>query len=562
MGLIDTSRQIGRTIKNAGRLREIVGVFAKHGFHNLAERIRLGRYLLERMSSDSNLEKFTTAERLRMSFEELGPTFVKLGQLLASRPDLIPQNFADEFSKLHDRVQPLPFSVIEEVLKKEFGETLNQKFSNFDQEPLGSASIAQVHRATLVSGESVVVKVQRPGILEVIKEDLNVLLFISELAHQYLPEARAFNLIGIVEEYARTLELETDFIVEANNIRRFRANFEMEPSVKIPLVYFSYCTHRVLTMEALPGLPITQRSLSDLEAADPLFDSYEIVRRGLKAYMKMVFIDGFFHGDLHAGNFFILPGNQIGLVDFGVVGRLAPSTRSAIAAMLIALSKEDYESLAIEFTDLGHDSFDVNVDRFAKDLRNLLSPYFGLTIKEVNVGKLLLSAASVAAKTGLEVPSELMLFFKSIVSIEGLGHRLRPDFDVLSFAIEFSGELVRDSYDPKQLLSTTTRAGRDTKNLLQHLPRQLLMLTRKLNNPSSYERVRIENAEDFKSALEGSFRLLFLGVLISSLLLSGALVLALSSSNFVLGLPGYSVFAFSSAFFLGFFAAFNYFRNY
>ena len=561
MGILSASRQIGRTLQNAGRLREIVGVFARHGFSNLAERIQLGRFLLARLSATEEIEKYSAPERLRMSFEELGPTFVKLGQLLASRPDLIPQDFVDEFTKLHDRVMPLPFSVVEDVLKKEFGETLSQKFSEIESEPLGSASIAQVHRAVLKTGERVVIKVQRPGIVETIAEDLSVLFFLSDLANQYLPEAKSFNLTGIVEEYARALELETDFIVEANNIRRFRANFETEPSVKIPQVYFALCTQKILTMEALPGLPITQRSLADLEAADPHFDSYEVVRRGLKIYMKMVFVDGLFHGDLHAGNFFVLPGNQIGLVDFGVVGRLAPATRSSIAAMLIALSREDYESLAIEFLDLSPESLNVDADRYAKQLRNLLAPYFGLTLKEVNIGKLLLSAAGLAARNGVDVPSDLMLFFKSIVAIEGLGHRLRPDFDILSFAIEHSGDLVRDSFDPQQLLSLSNRAGRDTRNLVQNLPRQLLLLTRRLNNPQHFSRFHIENMSDMKKTFESSFRLLFLGVLISGLLLSGALVMALSSSNFLLGLPGYSVFSFSLASFLGLFAVFNYFKG-
>jgi ubiquinone biosynthesis protein len=561
MGLIDAGRQLGRTIQNAGRLREIVGVFARHGFYNLAERIQLGRFFLERISTSDEIEKLSTAQRLRMSFEELGPTFVKLGQLLAARPDLVPQDFVDEFSKLHDRVLPLDFATVHGVLKAEFGESLDEKFLSFNKEPLGSASIAQVHYATLKTGESVVVKVQRPGIAQTISEDLSVLFFLADLANQYLPELKPLNLTGIVDEYAKTLDLETDFIVEANNIRRFRANFETEPSIKIPQVHFTLCTHKVLTMEALPGLPITQRTNADFLAADPHFDSYEVARRGLRAYMKMVFIDGLFHGDLHAGNFFILPGNQIGLVDFGVVGRLSPNTRASIAAMLIALSKEDYESLAIEFVDLSQDPLDINVDKFANQLRSLLSPYFGLTLKEVNVGKLLLSAAGVAARGGVQVPSELMLFFKSIVSIEGLGHRLRPDFDVLSFAIEYSGELVKESFDPKHLLNTTTRAGRDTKNLLQQLPRQLLMLTRRLNSSQNFTRIRLDNALEIRQTVERSARLLFLGVLISALLLSGALVLALSDQDFFLGLPGYSVFAFVMTGFLSLFAVVNYFRG-
>ncbi|RYZ61497.1 MAG: AarF/ABC1/UbiB kinase family protein, partial [Proteobacteria bacterium] len=345
--------------------------------------------------------------------------------VLASRPDLIPESFTKEFEKLHDRVQPLSFETVEQVLKEEFGPSLYEKFKSIDPAPLGSASIAQVHKAELATGEIVVVKVQRPGILHTINDDLDVLYMLSELLMKYVPETRPYNPVGIVNEFFKSLELETNFIVEANNIRRFDANFTSEADIKIPIVYMDLTTERVLTMEMLQGYPLSH------EAAlkQPGVDADTIIRKGLRAYMKMVFSDGLFHGDLHAGNFFVMPDNQIGLIDFGVVGRLNLKTQAAIANMLLALAREDYERMAYEYVDLAPFTDKVSVDLFAKDLRELIAPYFGLTLKNVNLGRILMTSSSIAAQHHLSVPTELMLFFKSIVSIEGLGRKARNRAD-------------------------------------------------------------------------------------------------------------------------------------
>jgi ubiquinone biosynthesis protein len=436
---------------------------------------------------------------------------------------------------------------------------LQQKFAFIEQQPVGSASMAQVHRATLKSGEKVVVKVQRPGIVETISDDLSVLYMLAELFEQYLPETRPFNPVGIVDEYFRTLELETNFVVEANNLRRFRQNFTDDPTIHVPKVYLELTTERVLTMEALPGIALSQASAMNQDDIDPT----AVINKGLRAYLKMVFIDGLFHGDLHAGNFFVMPHNEIGFVDFGVVGRLNQRTKNAISAMLLALSREDYEQVAYEFIDLAIFNDRVDVDRFARDLRNLLAPYYGLTLRSMNLGKLLLSSASVAAKNGVTVPTDLMLFFKSIVAVEGLGQKIQPDFDFLATAIEFSGEIVKNQYEPTRLLTEFAQSARDSKALLGALPRQLLYSLRRMNSPSYSSRTRIENLPELRHAIEKSFRLLFLAILISALLFSSAFVMVHAGPVPVTagGFPTFSLGAMILALVLGFFAILNYFRK-
>lgn len=554
MKILATGRQIGRTLKNASRLRTIVGVFARHGFANIAEKIKLGRFVLERLNSQTDIEKYSPAERMRMSFEELGPTFVKLGQLLATRPDLVPEDFVLEFSKLHDQVAPIPFEQVTQVLKEE---GLYEKFLSIEPKALGSASIAQVHRATLKDGSSVVIKVQRPGIIQIINDDLSVLYFLAELLESYLPDGKALNPVAIVDEYFKTLELETNFVVEANNIRRFSVNFAQDPGIKIPKVYFDLVSERILTMEALEGHPLS----NDSALKQTGINTQELLKKGLRCYLKMVFADGLFHGDLHAGNFFVLPDNRIGLIDFGVVGRLNSKTQAAIASMLVSLSKEDYERLAYEYIDLAPFTEKVNVDLFAKDLRDLIAPYFGLTLKNVNLGKILLSSSSIAAKHHLSVPTELMLFFKSLVAIEGLGRKIQADFDFLSYSLEFAGEIIRIQYEPNKVMNDMTQLGRESKNLIAALPRQISFLFRKLNSPNHAIKLQIKEIDELKKGIILSSNLLFLGLIIGSLVLSSSLIFVYPTENHVAGMPTMSFVGYSIAGALSIIAFFNYLKK-
>ncbi|WP_291515629.1 AarF/ABC1/UbiB kinase family protein [Bdellovibrio sp. ArHS] len=532
-------------------------MFAKHGFHQVAEKVKLGKFIIERLNSASDIEALSMPERMRISFEELGPTFVKLGQLLASRPDLVPEEYVAEFEKLHDRVQPLTFETVESVLREEFGSSLYQRFASIDPEPLGSASIAQVHRARLATGEDVVIKVQRPGIIQTINDDLNVLYLLADLLVTYIPETRPYNPVGIVDEYFRTLDLETNFVVEANNIRRFQENFANSDYIKVPKVYLDYTTERVLVMEALNGIPLSQEGALQ----QPNIDPNEVIRRGLRAYLKMVFEDGLFHGDLHAGNFFIMPDNHIGLIDFGVVGRLNTRTQAAIANMLLALSKEDYERLAYEYVDLAPFTDRVNIDLFAKDLRELIAPYFGLTLKNVNLGKILMKSSGIAARHHLHVPTDLMLFFKSIVSIEGMGRKIHKDFDFLQYSLEFAGELAKTRFGPERVLNDMSQMARESKAFLNSLPRQLNFFLRKINSPDHSFSLKVGEIKELKRSVESSSNLLFLGLIIGSLILSSSYIFVHDTGRHIAGIPTMSFVGYIIAGLLGMISFLNYIRK-
>lgn len=514
--------------------------------------------LLERLvPADTN--NLSAPERWRLAFEELGPTFVKLGQLLATRPDLIPGEYSEEFKKFHDQVRSLNFSEIQPVLNHHFGKDIDQIFSSFHREPIAAGSIAQVHLAQLKTGDRVVVKVQRPNIEPVIQEDLGLMYFFAELAEKYIPESRLYRPLAIVDEFARNLDLETNFVIEANNIRRFQLNFQNEPSIKIPNVYGEYSGQRVLVMEELEGIPLSQKNALAQEGIEP----EKVLRVGLRCYLKMVFTDGLFHGDLHAGNLFVLPNNRIGLIDFGVVGRLNRKTQGAIANMLVALASEDYDRLAFEYLDLAPYNEKVDADLFARDLRDLIAPYYGLTLSHVNVGKLFMDSATVASKYGIQLPSELVMFFKSILTIEGMGRVVMQDFNFLAYSLEFAAELVQSRTEPTKVLRDLSNVGRDLNSLVTALPRQLKQLIRRLSSPDFEIKLRVSEIESLRVTTKNAANTLFLGVVIGSLLISAAWLAGLSSFDgpTLLGLPAMSTVNYLTAMALGVLAFVNYFRK-
>lgn len=533
-----------------------MGVFARHGFQNVLEKAKLGRFFLDKFGEVSD-QRFSAAERVRMCFEELGPTFIKLGQLLATRPDLIPPEFSNEFKKLHDNVQPVKFDEILETLQTHYGGDEHTVFKNIVEQPLATASIAQVHMAQLHSGHEVVVKVRRPGIIKLINEDLNVLYTLAELVEAYVPELKVYNPTAIVDEFFKTMELETNFVVEANNILRFQKNFESDPQIKIPKVYLDFSNEDVLVMEMLDGFPLSQAQSLDQQGVD----RQAIAKKGIRVFFKMVFQDRFFHGDLHAGNLFILPQNRIGLVDFGVVGRLSLKTRDAIANIFVALAQEDYEGMAMEFAELTTSTAFIDVDQLARDLRDLISPYFGLSFKNVNTGRILLDSAGVAAKHKVYLPPELMLFFKSIVTIEGMGRQIVEDFDILEQTLVIAGEIIKSKYDPNRVIKDVTLLAKDSLTLLYDLPRQVRYSLKKWNQSEGYKNVRLDQFIEFKKSFESSINLVYLGLLIGCLLISGTMALDKQGIPVLFGLPVVSTICYGLASMLGIVSFINYLRK-
>jgi ubiquinone biosynthesis protein len=546
MQWIRRGRQIGAAVKNVQRLRVILAVFAKHGFVDIVERMNLSKFLPSRLAAFAESQaEFSPPERLRMAFEELGPTFVKLGQLLSTRPDLLPEDFIAEFTRLQDNVQPLPFDVIRASVERELGRPIESAYSHFEEAPLAAASIGQVHEATLPGGEKVVVKIQRPEIKKFIDGDVSLLAFLAGLLEKYVPETRIVGPKTIVDEFFRTLSYELDFVVEANNMAKMAENMIPIPEVVIPKVYKSLSTGRMLTLEKLEGIRVND--LKALNAAG--VDLKKVVDVGVRAFFKSVMIDGLFHGDLHGGNLFILPGNRFGIIDFGIVGRLSQRSRDQLANMVMSLLTEDFENLCYQYAELGAVGPSIDFDGFQRELRNTLSPYMGLSLKDLNAGKILIEATKIATKYNIKVPGDWMIVFKAILTIEGMGRTLDPDFDLLASGQGMIKELVKNQYSVQRVSKEFLFVAKDLAALLQVLPRQIRWMFRKFNSNDFAIEIKSPELSELTEQLDVNGRRMSLSIVVAGLFIAGTIALQHGSERMIGDYPVGSVVLFGFGFF-------------
>ncbi|MBI2605670.1 MAG: AarF/ABC1/UbiB kinase family protein [Deltaproteobacteria bacterium] len=537
MQIFKTGRQVTQVVKNMQRLRVILGTFGRHGFDEFLARMDLQRYMPS-TSRAEGVENLTVAERLRMAAESLGPTFVKLGQALANRPDMVPENFVEEFKKLQDNVAPLPFEVIRAVVETELGASIEDRFASFGSTPLASASIAQVHEARLKSGEDVVIKVQRPDIEKTIRNDVSVLMFLAQLMEKYMPETRIIGPVRLAEEFFTTLNYELDFAVEANTTQKVAENFKDNPHVVIPKVYREYSSHRLLTLEHLRGVRITEVQRLHEMGINPT----ELVDIGARAFFKMLMQDGLFHGDLHGGNLFALKDLEtgqakVGVIDFGIVGRLSPSARDALSRIVLALVTEDYENLCYEYAELGSISAGVDFEAFQREVRNSLSPYMGLSLKDVNAGQVLINSTRIALRYNIRIPGDWMIVFKAIFSLEGLGRQLDADFDFLSLGGELVKDVAKERFSLERITKDIGWLARDVGALIQVAPRQIRWMFRKFNSNDFAFEIQLKDMEVLRRQIERSFRGLSLSALSASFFIASAICTHIPSEQTWQGYP-------------------------
>ena len=392
------------------------------------------------------------------------------------RPDLIPELVVDELVKLQDQVNPLPFSVIEETLNRELGVKGLKQFQEISPIPLASASIGQVHEAILQTGEKVVIKVLRPDIKKTIETDISLMTMIADLLEKYFPELRVLNPKIFVEEFFKTLQYELDFKIEANNIEKIAKNSADLVDLVFPKIYHDLSTHQVLTLERFEGI-----RLNDKEAIlNAPIDREKIAMLGAKAFLYSVLKYGLFHGDLHGGNLFILPGERLGVIDFGIVGRLSQKSRDQLATMVWALSQEDYETLCYTYAELGSADTSIDFDSFQREVRNVLSPHLGLNLNDVNSGRVLIEATKIAAKYNIRVPGDWMLVFRAIVTMEGMGRLLDPKFDLIAMGETLVVDLIKIQTSPGRLRKEAFKISKEMVSLLDVLPRNIRWALRKL----------------------------------------------------------------------------------
>ncbi len=481
-------RKIGivtRTYRHVNRYRQILTVLFKYGFDELVDSLKIGQYVeiglqLIARKRGEQVETLTRAQRVRMVLEELGPTFVKLGQVLSTRPDLVPPDMVKEFEKLQKHVPPFPFARAREIIEAELHRPLHEVFERIDETPLAAASIGQVHRATLCDGDEVVVKVQRPGIRRTIEVDLEILLHLAVLAERHLEGARLHRPTRVVEEFARVIEQELDFAAEAAHLERFAAQFLDDPTIYVPQVYRDATTSHVLTMEYVEGVHPADRQTLEAAGLDPKV----VVARGADLILRQVFVHGFFHADPHPGNIFVLPGNVICYLDFGMIGRIDRRSREDIADLVHGVAAHDEARTTAALLRLTERDEDVEPDtrRLERDVAEFLDRHVVARLEELDLSGLLQQLVDLVGRHRLRIPADLVMMLKAMGTVEGLGMVLDPDFDMITAAEPYVRKLKMDRLRPGRIVRDLYESGAELAQLAREIPlglRDLLQMAKR-----------------------------------------------------------------------------------
>jgi ubiquinone biosynthesis protein len=548
--------RVTRTYRSARRLQQIINVFLKHGFGRIIDQIHLGRYIpfrtrLKAFGQWPTLKSPSVPERLRMAFGELGPSFIKLAQILSSRPDLVTTPFANEFKKLQDEVPPFPVTEATRIVEEELKRPVSEIFLDFGEVPVAAASIAQVHLAKLIDGTEVVVKVQRPDIREQIETDITILSTVARLLERYIPESRFFNPTGTVDEFSKTLHKELDFVGEARNCSRFRRSFEDNPDIYIPRIFGDYVTEKVLVMERIEGVRI-----DDIPGIVALgLDRRQLVKISVEAYFKMIMEDGFFHADPHPGNILVTPEGTLAFVDFGIVGSVTPEMMETMANTFLALIHKDFDRLIDQYVELGYVPEDIDLDRFRRefktDLLYYLEPLYGMTLQEINFAQYLELITHIGLKHRMKMPSDLLLVNKAMLILENIGRELDPSFDFVAVAGPYAERIVKSRYSPSRIADKVGKNLMELGDFVSLFPKQIKMIIRKIVRDDLHLKVTHIGLDRFITDMDRSSNRVTFGLIVAAMLLSSAIMHSSGVGLKIFGMSVLGLISFGLAFLLG-----------
>lgn len=511
------------------RTQQIATVLTRHGLGSLMTQVGLGELpLLGDRVWPLRENSRTRAERFRMAMSELDGTFVKLGQALSTRPDLLPADWVTELSTLQDSAPASPFDQIRQTICSELGSPPEETYATIDPEPIASASIGQVHSATLKNGQQVIVKVVRPGIAELCELDLEILEGMAEWAEQHSQVGREYDVVGLVDEFAYRLRNELDYNVEGTNADLFRRNFTGDRGIHIPRVYWQWTTKRVLTMERLHGIKV-----SDLAALDAAgLDRHEIAENAVRLMLREVFEFGLFHADPHPGNVFVLPDGSTGLLDFGMIGRLTPKLQDTLLKMILAMSRQDAEGFADALFSVGAAHGRVKRPALQRDLGHFLDRYAAGPIKGVATAEAGGEMLSIVFKHHLQLPSELIMFIRVLMMSEGMGAMLDPDFRLFEFAGPYLAKFWSDRRSPYALSTKMARSALDATELSLDLPRRAALLLEKAERGEMSMDIRVEELTMTVRQLQKMANRLAIAIILGATIVSFAMIVGVFRPSF------------------------------
>jgi len=543
---------IGRTYRHLNRYRQILTILFKYGFGDLLEMLKIDQYIevgLQMISKNREVhfERLTKPQGLRMAFEELGPTYIKLGQILSTRPDLIPMEFIQELSKLQDHVPAFPFDYVRKVIDAEFGCPPEDLFDQLDEEPLASASIGQVHRAVLKDGEAVAVKFQRPGIRRIIEVDLEIMLHLATLAERHIEELALHRPVKIVEEFARTLEKEIDYKIEATNMERAARHFLDDPHVYIPKVFREATTSRVLTTEFIDGIKIS--NTDELEAAG--LDRKVITARGADLVLKQVFEHCFFHADPHPGNIFVLPGNVICLLDFGMAGIVDRQTRDDFVDLVESIVNQNESRAAQVLLRLTTREQEPDRRLLEREVADFMGRHLYKPLKDIELGKLLQQLLELATSFRLRIPADIFLMMKALSTVEGVGRMLDPDFDMIARAAPFITRVKLERFTPERIANDIYDLGAQLLQFLRQFPNQLLDLTGLIRQEKLRLQIEHRGLENMLATHDRISNRISFSILIAALIIGSALIVISETPPLVYGISLIGILLFFAAAIMG-----------
>ena len=501
------------------RIQKIINTMVKHGFGQLIHSTgieELSRHLpLSLGRKEKKHAHLSLAERFRMALEELGPSFIKFGQLLSTRPDIIPLDYVIELRKLQDHVQSFPFAKVKETVQKELKHDLNVLFDHFDEEPLAAASIAQVHKAVLPGGGKIVVKVQRPDIKDTIEQDLAVLKEIASLLDKYTSMGKLYNFSELVDEFAHVTRMELNFYHEGKNAERLKLIFQNDENVSIPHIYWNYTTAKVLTMEYMDGITLNQ--ISTLKEKGY---SQRIIAEGLaRAYLKQIMQDGFFHGDPHPGNLGVLKEEKLYFLDFGITGHLNDDQQRNVIILMRGILEQDTDLILKGVTRLGTVTDQADIQELKMELERLQEMYLSIPLKEINLGKVLQELLEISFKLQIRLPREFAVLAKTFLTLEGVISTLEPSFSIAELIEEHRSEFLRYQYSPKRLTASAAKNISKYLRLFEVLPESLTKILEKLSRGEVYLKVEISETKMFLNRLNNMVNRLSFSVVLGSIIL-------------------------------------------
>ena len=519
--------KVSKRYRHLIRYQQILGVIFKYGFENIIEAMNIDHYiesglkLIPFAKTHEKVEKLSKNQRIRMALEELGPTFIKMGQVLSSRPDLIPVDLTTELAKLQDDVPSFGFEHVRHIIASEFGKPHEQIFDFIEETPFASASIGQVHRAGLNGDNGIAVKIQRPGIRKTIEADLEIIHHLASIMENNIREFALFRPVRIVEEFAKTLERELDYTIEAASMERTARQFARDAAIHIPKVYGPESSERVLTMEFIQGI-----KADDITAIDHAgLDRKQITRHGADFIMKQVFEYGFFHADPHPGNIFILDKNQICPVDFGMTGFVDQTTREIFVDLIHSLASDNTKLVARLLCELAEYENQPDMASLEKEISQFVSMHLSRALKEIKTSKMVNQFLELCASHGLRIPPDLFLMMKAFISIEGIARKLDPDFDMIGYAVPYITAAKYSKFTPSRIARDVLGIARESFKLLQSLPGDTTELLGLVKQGKLKTIIKIEGLEKMMVTQDQTSNRISFSIIIAALIIGSAMVL-------------------------------------